>query len=125
MSNQNMLDYLLDVEQQHSLLGQIFGKNLEAEQHVGGGDRVQGVGRQEHALEAVLPHLRGESNIQSNLQHICNSLKDWMCKTSDLCQSEVLWLDPHAPGDRLEDLSSAGVLLAHAHQELTHTRRDM
>lgn len=57
-SNQNMLDYLLDVEQQHSLLGQIFGKNLEAEQHVGGGDRVQGVGRQEHALEAVLPHLR-------------------------------------------------------------------
>lgn len=51
--------YLLHSEQYDSLFGHVFGKHLKAEQHVGGRDRVQGMGWQEHALEAVLPNLRG------------------------------------------------------------------
>lgn len=52
------LYYLLHFKQHHLLFGHVFGKHLEAEQHVRGGHRVQGVGGQEHTLEAVLPHLK-------------------------------------------------------------------
>ena len=64
--------YLLHSEQYHSLFCQVFGEHLKAKQHVRGGHRVQGVGRQEHALEAVLPHLRGvKPNFQSYLRNFC------------------------------------------------------
>lgn len=48
------------------------------------------------------------------------SIKSEIFYVSNLCQSEVLWFDPDIPGDGLEDFSSAGVLLAHTHQKLTH-----
>lgn len=56
--------YLLHPEQHHSLFGHVFGKHLKAEQHVGGRHHVQGMGRQEEALETVLPDLRGEEPAQ-------------------------------------------------------------
>lgn len=57
--------YLLHSEQHHPLFGHVFRKHLEAEQHVRGGHGVQRVGRQEHALEAVLPHLMEEEEKES------------------------------------------------------------
>lgn len=116
--------YLLHSEQYYSLLSQVFGKHLKAEQHVRGGHSVQGMGWQEHALKAILSHLREKikSNIQSNLiTSFCHSMKHLILKISNLCQSEVLWFDPHTPGDGFKDFSSAGVLLAHTHQKLTYT----
>lgn len=35
-----------------------------------------------------------------------------------LSQSEVFWFNPHTSGNGLEHFSSAGALLAHAHQKL-------
>lgn len=44
-------------------------------------------------------------------------------KLTNLCYSEVLGFDPHAPGDGFQHLSCAGVLLAHAHQKLEETQK--
>lgn len=56
--------YLLYFEQHHLLLDHVFGKHFKAEQHVRGGDCVQGVGGQEGTLETVLPYLEtGGTNV--------------------------------------------------------------
>lgn len=52
--------HLLDLQLHDPLLGQLWGQHLEAEQQVRGADRVKTVGRQEHAVKAILDHLPGK-----------------------------------------------------------------
>lgn len=59
-SSPNISSYLLDLQLDHPLLGQLWGQHLEAEQQVSGGDCVQRVRWQEHAVEAILDHLPGK-----------------------------------------------------------------
>lgn len=107
--------------------------------------------RKEHALEAVLPHLTAkttslvlssrvpEHDFSAQYSMITTALDCIKCisqiqkqsikmlmtvfQISHLCQSEVLCFDPDTPGDGFEDFSSAGVLLAHAHQKLRHIHK--
>lgn len=51
------VSYLLHSQQHHFLFSYFFGEQLKAEEHVRRRHRVQGMGGQEHALEAVLSHL--------------------------------------------------------------------
>lgn len=109
------LSYLLHSEQHHFLFSHLLGEQLKAEQHIRGRDCVQGVGRQKHALESVLPHLTSKILFieVSAFPTECGSPQE-----PNLCQSQVVWFDSDAPRYRFKDFSSARILLAHTHRKL-------